>query len=113
MALRDFFVDMCMMDKRTTPDGVGGFIPHFVEGAHFRAGISTKQSTEAMIAYQQGLKTVYVIAFEPVVDLKHGDRVKCLKDGRMFRVTSDAHDMVTPRMAQLKMSQVTAEVVEE
>lgn len=113
MALQDFFVEMCMMDRRTAPDGQGGFIPHFVEGAHFLAGIATKQSTEALIAYQQGLKTVYVIAFEPKIELKHGDRVKCLKDGRVFRVTSDAQDMVTPKVANLKMAQVTAEVVEE
>lgn len=112
MALKDFFVDMQFMDKRTVEDGYGGVTDGFIPGAKFRAGITTKQSTEAQIAYQQGLKTIYTIVFEPNVQLHFGDRVKRISDGRVFRVTSNAQDMTTPARANLRMSQVSAEVIE-
>lgn len=112
MALTDFFVDVCIMDKYTQADGMGGIITTYADGAAFRAGITTKQSTEAQIAYQNGLKTIYAIVFEPKITLQQGDRVKRISDGRVFRVTSNASDMTTPAAAHLKMSQVSAEVIE-
>lgn len=112
MALQDFFVEMCMMDRNSVSDGMGGVVPNYTEGAHFMAGITTNQSTQARVAYQQGLKTMYTIVFKPTVTLAYGDRVKRISDGLVFKVTSNARDMTTPAAAALQMSQVTAEVVE-
>ena len=111
MTPTEHFVDVCMLDKRTTADGLGGVDVTFVDGAHFKAGIVAKQSTTAQIAYQQGVKALYVIAFDPRVVLSPGDMVKRLGDGKVFRVTSDSRDMTTPKQAHLKLSQVTAEVI--
>lgn len=112
MAVQDYFTDFCMLDKRTVSDGMGGVTPTYVEGAHFKAGITTNQSNEAKIAYQQGLKVMYTLVFMPIITLTNGDRVKRLSDGLVLRITSKSRDMTTPEAAQLKISQVTAEVVE-
>lgn len=112
MALQDYLVDFCMLDKRTVEDGYGGVTPEYAEGARFKAGITTNQSNEARIAYQQGLKVIYTLVFKPTIALENGDRVKRLSDGLVLRITSKSRDMTTPTAAQLQMSQVTAEVIE-
>lgn len=112
MTPTNWFEDVCIMDKRTTPDGYGGVNVELIEGAHFKAGIVKKTSTQAMIAYQQGVKTMYVIAFEPKIALSPNDCIKRLSDGKVFCVTSDSKDMTTPKGAELKMSQVSAEVID-
>lgn len=112
MAVQDYFVDFCMRDKRTASDGMGGINVSYIDGAQFKAGITTNQSNEAKIAYQQGLKVMYTLVFMPTITLENGDRVKRLSDGLVLRVTSKSRDMTTPAAAQLKISQVTAEVVE-
>lgn len=112
MALEDYFTDFCMMDRRTVEDGYGGVTTQYVEGAHFQAGITTKQSTQARIAYQQGLKVMYTLVFKPTISVNNGDVVKRLSDGLTLKVTSKSRDMTTPAAAQLQMSQVSAEVIE-
>lgn len=112
MALQDYLVDFCMLDKRTVEDGYGGVEETWIDGAHFMAGLTTKQSTQAQIAYQQGLKTMYKLVFKPTVALKNGDKVKRVSDGLVLKITSNSRDMTTPAPAQLKMSEVTAEVIE-
>ena len=108
----DFFTPVCMLDKRTSADGYGGVNVSYVEGAQFMAGIVTKQSTTAQIAYQQGVKTLYTVVFEPKITLFNGDVIKRLSDGKVLRVTSNSRDMTTPEKAQLKMSQCTAEAID-
>ncbi len=112
MAAKDFFVEFCMQDKRTGEDGYGGIAETWIDGAHFMAGLVTKQSTQAQIAYQQGLKIMYKLVFKPTVALNYGDRVKRVSDGLMLKITSNSRDMTTPTPAQLKLSEVTAEVIE-
>ena len=75
MAVQDYFTDFCMLDKRTVSDGMGGVTPTYTEGAKFKAGISTNQSNEAKIAYQQGLKVMYTLVFMPTITLENGDRI--------------------------------------
>lgn len=112
MALDDYMVDFCMLDKRTVEDGYGGVTTEHVEGARFKAGITTNQSNEAKIAYQQGLKVIYTLVFKPTIALENGDRVKRLSDGLVLRITSKSRDMTTPARANLRMSQVSAEVID-
>lgn len=112
MALNDFFVPVCMVDKRTVPDGLGGVDVTYIDGAHFMAGIVAKQNTQAQIAYQQGLKTIYTVVFKPTAGLSFGDRIKRLSDGLMLKITSNARDMTTPERADIQLSQVSAEVIE-
>ena len=111
MALSDFFVDCAMMDKVTQTDDLAGIAVHWQEGAHFRAGIATNQTTQARIAYQTGAKTLYTIVTDEMIVLSAGDRVKRLSDGLVLKVTSNAADMTTPAVSQVKFRQVNAEAI--
>lgn len=111
MALQDFFVPCRIMDRKSVPDGYGGFTYQYVDGAKFSAGISTDSSTEARIAYQQGLKVMYSVVTGELVSLKQGDVIKRISDGLLLRITSDAVDMTTPAVAKVKFRKVTAEAV--
>ena len=111
MALSDFFVPCAMMDKVTVTDELAGIAQSWKEGAHFKAGIVTNQTTEARIAYQTGAKTIYTIVTDELITLEPGDRVKRLSDGLVLKVTSHSRDMTTPAVSQVKFSQVNAEAV--
>lgn len=112
MALTDFFEPFAMMDRITHEDDLAGIVHTWQEGAHFRAGITTKQSTQARIAYQDGAKVMYTIVIPETMDLQKDDRVKRLSDGLFLRITSNAQDMTTPAAAQMKFRQVTAEAIQ-
>lgn len=112
MALSDFFEPFVMQVQDSRPDGLGGIEWWTEDGDTFQAGISTMSSTEAKIAEQNGMKTIYTIVAPESVTLRQDDRVKRVKDGRLYRITSDSADMTTPAPASVRYAQVTAEVVE-
>ena len=98
-----------MMDKTTVPDGYGGFISTYAEGAIFNAAMTFDSSIEARVAAVQGVTSVYQIVTSKAVVLDYHDVVKRKSDGKMFRVTSDSKDKKTPASAGLNMRVVTAE----
>ena len=112
MALDDFFEPFIMQDWFSMPDGLGGLTWTLMDGATFRAGISTDSSTEAKIAEKKGMKKIYTIVTPQTVVLEQNDRVKRVMDGKLYRITSDSADMTTPGVSDMKFSQVSAEVVE-
>lgn len=109
--LEDYFEPFLFMTKVKVPDDFDVLRDEYVDGASFRAGITTNNSNEAQIARQSGLKTIYTIVHPITMELSQNDRVKRVKDGRVYRITSNSADMTTPSVAQVKFSQVTAEVV--
>ena len=111
MALEDYFEPFVMMDWRSKSDGMGGVEWEWEEGADFEAGISMSNSTEAQIAYQSGTRAIFTIVTKKVVTLEQTDVVKRKRDGRLYRITSNAKDMETPDIAEMQFWQVTAEVV--
>lgn len=98
-----------MMDKTTSPDGYGGFISTWTEGAEFQAVATYDTSMEARVAGIQGVTSLYTITTTKAVTLEYHDVVKRASDGKIFRVTSDSKDKKTPPTAGLNMRQVTAE----
>ena len=106
--LQDAMVDCVLMEKKREPDGAGGFITEWYEGATFRAAISVNTTTEAQIAEAQGIKRIYSVITNKNASLDYQDVFKRLTDGATFRVTSDGHDVVSPSSSVLNMSQVTA-----
>lgn len=108
MALADFFEPFVRQVHTQTPDGLGGVTDEWTDGAAFQAGISTSSSDEMRIAEQRGLKTVYTIVTETGF-LTQGDRVKRVRDGAVFIITSNGADMTTPAVAQVQYAQVSAE----
>ena len=110
--LSDFFEDFIMQDRISVPDDFDGLRYEYVDGAPFRAGISTNNSNEAQIAQQNGMKAIYTIVHPATITLLQNDRVKRAKDGRTYRITSNSADMTTPGAAQVQFAQVTAEVAQ-
>ena len=110
MSLLSEAMENCtMLDKRTVPDGYGGFIPSWVPGAEFQAAIVLDSSMQARIAEQQGVTALYTITTKKSVNLQYHDVFKRSSDGKIFRVTSDGDDKHTPGSAGLNMRQVSAE----
>lgn len=107
--LSDSFEPFVMMDKATVPDGYGGFRPSWTEGAEFNAAATFDSSVEARIGAVQGVTSLYTITTSRAINLQYHDICKRLRDGKIFRVTSDGDDKKTPPTAGLDMRQVTAE----
>ena len=110
MSLLDDALETCvMMDKRTEPDGYGGYISTYTEGAQFKAAIVFDATMEARAAEKQGVTSLYTVTTSRALTLEYHDVFKRMRDGKIFRVTSDGDDKFTPASTALDMRQVTAE----
>ena len=110
MSLIDEFKTPCvMLEKKRVPDGEGGFITSWVEGAEFKAAVVFDSSLEARTAEQQGVSSLYTVTTAKNAKLEYHDVFKRLSDGKIFRVTSDGDDKQTPERATFQFAQVTAE----
>ena len=103
--------DCVMLDRSTAPDGYGGFIAAWQEGAPFQAAITFDSSMQARTAEQQGVTSLYTVTTSRGMTLQYHDYFKRILDGKMFRVTSDGDDKFTPGITPLDMRQVTAEEI--
>ena len=102
--------DVVLMEKKREPDGEGGFLPAvWVDGASFKAAITFNSSMEARTAEKQGVTSRYTITVPLNAKLEYHDVLKRLRDGKVFRVTSDGDDKITPPSASFQFAQVTAE----
>lgn len=110
MSLLDEMRSACvLLDKKREPDGEGGFITKWTEGAEFSAAVTFSTSVEARVAEKQGVTSLYTVTTGKNLTLEYHDVFKRLSDGKIFRVTSDGDDKATPERAAINMRQVTAE----
>lgn len=107
--LSEAMTECTIMDKTTAPDGYGGVVTTWTEGATFQAALVLDNSMQAQIAMQQGVTAVYTVTTPRTVVLWFHDVFKRNSDGKIFRVTSDGADKKTPASAGLDMRQVRAE----
>lgn len=110
MSLVDEAMTPCVMVDRTIqPDGEGGTLTNWIEGAAFNAAITFDNSIEAKAAAVQGVTSLYTVTVPKRVKLEYHDVFKRLSDGKIFRVTSDGDDKITPERASFQFAQVSAE----
>ena len=110
MSLLSEAMESCvLLDRRTTPDGYGGFYSRWVDGAAFSAAIVLDSSMQARIAAAQGVTGLYTVTTAKNVNLQYHDVFRRVRDGKIFRCTSDGDDKKTPASASLNMRQVSAE----
>lgn len=110
MSLLDEAMETCiMLNKQTSPDGYGGYITTWAEGAEFKSAIVFDTSMEARTAEQAGVTSLYTVTTKKNLTLEYHDVFRRVRDGKIFRVTSDGDDKYTPASAGLNMKQVTAE----
>lgn len=98
-----------LIEKNRVPDGAGGFITTWTDGAKFNASVVCDTSMQARAAEKQGVTSMYTVTCEKTANLEYHDIFRRLSDGKIFRVTSDGDDKKTPPMATFQFSQVTAE----
>ena len=98
-----------IIDKTTQPDGYGGVITTYTEGAEIDVAYSFDSSTEARVAAQQGTNNRFTLYTKRSIILRHPDIIKRDRDGKYFRVTSDGDDNKTPPTAGLDLRAVQAE----
>lgn len=110
MSLLTEAMETCqMLDKTKVADGYGGYVNTWSEGVTFNAAITFDTSMQARTAEKQGVTSLYTVTTAKNITLEYHEVFKRLKDGKIFRVTSDGDDKYTPDSASLNMRQVTAE----
>ena len=101
------------MERKGSDDGEGGSRTEWIAGEQIDAAIVRDTSTAAKVAEKEGVTSVYTITTKRNVLLGFHDVIKRLSDGKIFRVTSDIGDKVSPGMSLIDISQVTAEKWED
>ena len=110
MSLYEKMMTPCVrMERKGSDDGEGGTRTEWIEGERIDAAIVRDTSTAAKVAEKEGVTSVYTITTKRNVLLGFHDVIKRLSDGKIFRVTSDIGDKVSPGMSLIDISQVTAE----
>lgn len=104
------YEECVMFDKISQSDGYGATLPpKWVEGAHFRAFCRFDNSMEARAAEKNGVTGLYTIITPEKVNLQYHDVFKRLRDGKIFRVTSDGDDFEPPKGSTIRAKYVSAE----
>lgn len=101
--------DVVMLEKNRVPDGEGGFTTKWADGVQFKAAINFDSSMEARTAEKAGVTSLYTVTVPLNCKLEYHDSFRRLRDGKVFRVTSDGDDKITPPSASFQVAQVTAE----
>ena len=104
--------DFCILDRVTMPDGYGGTVAVWQDGATFRAAAVQLESSEMELAYQTGQKRIYAIYCKPIVGLEHNMRVKRLADGVVFRISATPDQQQTSAASAIGLVRTTMEVVD-
>ena len=102
MNLLQSMMEPCvMMDKTTVSDGMGGIVAVWVEGAAFDAFVRKESAPEITVAEQQGAKEMFTLVVPMGVNLEYHDVFKRLRDGAVFRLTSNTKDGETSKTASI------------
>lgn len=107
--LKEAMSECVILNRIKDDDGYGGYVIEWVEGAHFEGAITFDTSIEARTAEKQGVTSLYTVTTGKELTLEYHDVFRRIKDGKIFRVTSDGDDKFTPDSAGLNMRVVTAE----
>lgn len=110
--MESFAHDCVMMDKRTVPDGEGGFTVGYAEGAPFTAYPSLDSSMQARKAAKDGVTSLYTVLIPQTAPIAVGDYYKDKTENAYFRVTSRPDEQHTPGTSALDLKSFTAERTE-
>lgn len=109
--LFDQFEPCKFMVKSKVPDGYGGMVTSWSEGAEIQA-FCRLDSPERQIV---GDKVVEISRYTIITDgntmLDFRDVIKRVRDGKLFRATADGDDYALPSASTIKLNKVTAEEI--
>lgn len=110
MSLLDDFACTCVfMEKKRVPDGAGGHIVEWTEGAEFANYQALDTSMEARRAEKEGVTSLYSALVDKAVPIEYNDVFKDKTTGETYRVTSDPEDKQAPKSSTLPLKYFTAE----
>jgi hypothetical protein len=101
--------DYILLNKVRVDDGIGGYDTQYTDGVPIKGAMVFDTSIQARIADAQGVSSVYTLTTKKNIVLEYHDVLRRVRDGKIFRVTSDGDDKYTPPSATLNMRQVTCE----
>lgn len=100
MSLLDDFASKCvLMEKKRMPDGAGGYIVAWSEGAEFLNYQALDTSMEARRAEKEGVTSVYSALVSQSVPIEYNDYFRDTETGITYRVTSNPEEKAAPRSA--------------
>lgn len=100
MSLLDDFASKCvLMEKTRKPDGAGGYITDWAEGAGFLNYQALDTSMEARRAEKEGVTSVYSALVNKTVPIEYNDYFRDTSTGNTYRVTSNPEERAAPRSA--------------
>lgn len=110
MSLLDDFSRLCVvMEKERVPDGAGGYIVEWTEGAEFTNYQSLDTSMEARRAEKEGVTSLYSALVRSDFPIEYNDYFKDKTTGLTYRVTSNPDEKVAPKSASFALKYFTAE----
>lgn len=100
MSLLDDFARTCvLMEKSRKPDGEGGYITEWTEGAEFKNYQALDTSMEARRAEKEGVTSLYSALVDKSVPIEYNDYFKDTATGETYRVTSNPEEKEAPKSA--------------
>ena len=110
MSLLDDFARTCvLMEKKRVPDGAGGYMVQWEEGAEFTNYQALDTSMEARRAEKEGVTSLYSALVEQSVPIEYNDYFRDETTGETYRVTSNPEEKMAPRSSTLPLKYFTAE----
>lgn len=97
------------MEKTRTPDGAGGYITTWTEGAEFLNYQALDTSMEARRAEKEGVTSLYSALVNRDVPIEYNDFFRDRDTGETYRVTSEPKDKQAPKSASFALKYFTAE----
>lgn len=110
MSLLDDFARTCvLMEKKRVPDGAGGWLTEWTEGAEFTNYQSLDTSLEARVAEKEGVTSLYSALVDKDFPIEYNDVFRDTATGQTYRVTSNPEEKIAPKSSTLPLKYFTAE----
>lgn len=107
--LDDFAIPCVIMEKTRIPDGEGGYILQWSEGAVFINHQALDTSMEARRAEKEGVTSLYSALVKKTMPIEYNDYFKDKTTGFTYRVTSNPEEKTSPGSASFDLKYFTAE----
>lgn len=108
----DAFDDYIVINRLVLDDNEGGVFIDWQDGARIKMALDLGGSSEIRQAAAQNLKTVYTATLPQNTPVRYDTYLRAVKDGRIFRITSNPMENKTPAMATFPCVIATAERTE-
>jgi len=100
VSLLDDFARPCvLLEKTRKPDGEGGYITTWQEGAEFLNYQALDTSMEARRAEKEGVTSLYSALVDKSLPIEYNDYFRDTSTGNTYRVTSNPEEREAPKSA--------------